>query len=98
MRLTAHRRGVDAPLFSGSWRHFPCGVVTKLGGQRRAAICRSPKPLATHNAASPLGLVWHIPGSNLVGLSACPKKAWRPPLSRVEEGPWAVLVRGHSVG
>lgn len=34
MRLTAHRRGVDAPLFSRSWRHFPCGVVTKLGGAK----------------------------------------------------------------
>lgn len=99
MRLTAHRRGVDAPLFSGSWRHFPCGVVTKLGGGKDElpfVARRSRRPLATRH--HPWGLVCHIPGSTLVGLSACPKKAWRLPLSRVEEGPWAVLVRGHSVG
>lgn len=39
---------------SRSRGHFPCGVVTKLG-PRRAAICRSPKPPASRNAASPWG-------------------------------------------
>lgn len=37
-----------------------------------------------------VGQVWHIPGSTLVGLSACPKKAWRPLL----RGAVGVLVRG----
>lgn len=39
---------------SRSRGHFPCGVVTKLG-PRRAPICRSPKPPASRNAASPWG-------------------------------------------
>lgn len=69
---------------SGSRGQFPLRRGYQAGAKTSCHL--SPAEAAGQSQRGiTVGQVWHIPGSTLVGLSACPKKAWRP-LSTVERG------------
>lgn len=81
-----HRRRVDAPLKES--RSFPLRRGYQAGAKTSCHLSLAEAAGQSQRGIT-VGQVWHIPGSTLVGLSACPKKAWRPLSRGVEEGPWA---------
>lgn len=81
-----HRRRVDAPLKES--RSFPLRRGYQAGAKTSCHLSLAEAAGQSQRGIT-VGQVWHVPGSTLVGLSACPKKAWQPLSRGVEEGPWA---------